>query len=143
MVDFVPSTNELKKLKFLSPGPKNSTFGAMKSVTRHTIKVERFSLFEKSNVDNPKGELLHGWMHTSCFIYLVTDLTVSIIPTSGDALPVPLVKQESDEKLDYWEKNVMLLYFMCSFSVFSDDQKKIEKWVKEVCIVYIISYLYK
>ena len=60
MADFVPSTNELKKLKFLSPGPKNSTYGPVKSVTRHTIKVERFSLSEISAVDNPKGKLLHG-----------------------------------------------------------------------------------
>ena len=59
MADFVPSTNELKKLKFLSPGPKNSTYGAVKSVTRHTIKVERFSLSETSTVDNPKGTSLH------------------------------------------------------------------------------------
>ena len=58
MMDFVPSTNELKKLKFLSPGPKNCTYGAVKSVTRHTIKVERFSLSETNSVDNPKGELL-------------------------------------------------------------------------------------
>ena len=55
MVDFVPSTNELKKLKFLSPGPKNSTYGPMKSVTRHTIKVERFNLSEPNSVDNPRG----------------------------------------------------------------------------------------
>lgn len=55
MVDFVPSTNELKKLKFLSPGPKNSTYGPVKSVTRHTIKVERFSLSEGNKVNDPKG----------------------------------------------------------------------------------------
>ena len=57
MVDFVPSTNELKKLKFLSPGPKNSTYGPVKSVTRHTIKVERFSLSETNVVDYPRGML--------------------------------------------------------------------------------------
>lgn len=57
MVDFVPSTNELKKLKFLSPGPKNSTYGPVKSVTRHTIKVERFSS-ETNDIDNPKGIVL-------------------------------------------------------------------------------------
>lgn len=57
MIDFVPSTNELKKLKFLSPGPKNSTYGPVKSVTRHTIKVERFSP-DANHVDDPKGMLL-------------------------------------------------------------------------------------
>jgi len=55
MVDFVPSTNELKKLKFLCPGPKNSTFGAMRSVTRQTIKVERFEVSDEKAVDDPKG----------------------------------------------------------------------------------------
>ena len=60
MVDFVPSTNELKKLKFLSPGPKNSTYGPVKSVTRHTIKVERFNPEKANHVDDPKGMLL--WM---------------------------------------------------------------------------------
>ena len=59
MVDFVPSTNELKKLKFLSPGPKNSTFGPMKSVTSHTIRVQRFSLPEKGSIDDPKGRFFH------------------------------------------------------------------------------------
>lgn len=58
MVDFVPSTNELKKLKFLSPGPKNSSYGPVKLVTRHTIKVERFSS-EGSTVDDPKSILLY------------------------------------------------------------------------------------
>ena len=67
MADFVPSTNELKKLKFLSPGPKNSTYGPVKSVTRHTIKVERFSLSDTSSVDDPKGSLLHY----ECFNELV------------------------------------------------------------------------
>jgi len=55
MIDFVPSTNELKKLKFLCPGPKNSTYGSMRSVTRHTIKVERFQVPDKKAVDDPKG----------------------------------------------------------------------------------------
>lgn len=109
MVDFVPSTNELKKLKFLSPGPKNSSYGPVKLVTRHTIKVERFSS-EGSTVDDPKN------------------LSVNISPSSTQPLtqsltltsPLPLVKQESDE------------------NVFSEDQRKIEKWAKEMA--HIESY---
>lgn len=111
MVDFVPSTNELKKLKFLSPGPKNSSFGAMKSVTRHTIKVERFSLSDTNSVDNPKGKLLFNGYQL--FIYWMTDLTVSITPTGAESSS--LVKQESYEKLVEWnEKSLLLLLLLVS-----------------------------
>ena len=70
MVDFVPSTNELKKLKFLSPGPKNSTYGPVKSVTSHTIKVQRFSLPDKTSFDDPKGRLFPLRGYATLFIWL-------------------------------------------------------------------------
>ena len=72
-------------------------------------------------------------------IYLITDLTISLGTSSAQTLtspsPLPLVKQESDEKLDSCIKNYVL-FTIFFFSVFSEDQKKIEKWAKEVCIVY-------
>lgn len=67
-------------------------------------------------------------------IYLITDLMVSISPSNVEPLPPPLVKQESDEKYDKMIHRE-ITFMCCCFSVFSEDQKKIEKWAKEVCML--------
>lgn len=66
-------------------------------------------------------------------IYLITDLMVSISPSNVEPLPPPLVKQESDEKYKMIHREIT--FMCCCFSVFSEDQKKIEKWAKEVCML--------